>query len=233
MANDVTKERNFVLGLETPDMVTNQFQRADTAPRDPSTNTWGDGVLDATDVVITRQYNLGLLPLSPVGGPVWPVAMRSPNTLWDGFFRPARSLRAGSAGAKPGDEVTIQFIMDSQGDELATSFSLNFDPEALAFVSASLGSGVYDGTFLTLNSGRAADGEVGVLIDSNYPFMAGTHVILSVTFRIPETATAGLHQVDISDSVVRRSVSDSDGKSLPLTYGSGEVLIGTGRSVRK
>jgi subtilisin-like proprotein convertase family protein len=68
LANDIVVLRRFVLGdftIASP----SQFQRADCAPREPATNTYGDGLITAGDVTVARLYVLGSLPPTPAAGP--------------------------------------------------------------------------------------------------------------------------------------------------------------------
>jgi hypothetical protein len=63
LAGDLSQQRRFVAGLDTP-AAGPEFQRADIAPR----ATVGDGNLQAEDLSQQRRYVAGLDPLTGAGG---------------------------------------------------------------------------------------------------------------------------------------------------------------------
>lgn len=65
LSTDITQLRRFATGLDTPNVGTNEFQRADCAPR----STSGDGIINSSDVIQGRRYATGLDPLTGSGGP--------------------------------------------------------------------------------------------------------------------------------------------------------------------
>jgi uncharacterized delta-60 repeat protein/uncharacterized repeat protein (TIGR02543 family) len=78
-SNDVFVIRQMVLGNMTV-ANSNQFQRADCAPRDPS--LFGDGVIASNDVTGVRNYLLGIDLPTPAAGPT--VASRLDSLSWVG-----------------------------------------------------------------------------------------------------------------------------------------------------
>ena len=63
--NDVILVRRFFNGTSTPDPATNEFQRADSAPRATS----GDGIIGSNDIIQTRRYQNGTDPIQNASGP--------------------------------------------------------------------------------------------------------------------------------------------------------------------
>src|SRR6201999_4489342 len=105
----------MVAGL---DVVSNasEFQRADCAPKATS----GDGQLKVTDWVQAGRYGSATDLPTVVGGPTAPV---SPTVLTGG----PRSLNISAGATAQGVAVTLPVVLQSQGNERALGFSVNFD----------------------------------------------------------------------------------------------------------
>jgi phosphatidate phosphatase APP1 len=217
-SNDVTVVRRFVLGLAAPDVPSGQFRRADVSP----TETGGDGRIDATDVTVVRLYALGVLPPTPTGGPGAPTATRSDEDRTEG----ARSIKAATVTASAGQAVTIPVILDAQGNESSASFTLNFNPGVLTFVSASLGSGAPTGSNLGLNTQQTGQGRLGVLIDAVNQYAVGEQQMLNVMFTVAPNAPAGAYPITFSSVPTLQSVSSTSGHLLDTTYTAGGVTVG-------
>src|SRR5205807_7705739 len=108
-------------------------------PYDPAGNS-GDGKLLANDVVQVRRYAATLDPAQPAGGPIAPVPAADPldeaanadNASDSAKSWAIRTVRVVSRVAETGSKVAVSVEMDSQGDEVAMSFGLNFDPATLS-----------------------------------------------------------------------------------------------------
>ncbi|MEQ1607114.1 MAG: MBG domain-containing protein [Pyrinomonadaceae bacterium] len=220
LSNDVSIMRQLVLGTISPDFGNNQFQRADTSPRE----TFGDGRIDATDVTVARLYNLGVFPPTTAAGPTGPVTTGpdSPDVV-------GRIIRAVNTTGVAGQQVTVQFQLDSQGDEASASFTVNWNSAVLTYVSAAVGAGVPTGTNLGLNTSQTAQDRLGVLLDSTNTYAAGTRQILTVTFNVaPLPAGApGTYPVTFSGTPTAQSMSNAQGALLATTYEAGNVVITT------
>ena len=175
---DIAKIRQYFAG-QPFDPAVNEFQRADTADYNPAGNS-GDGKLLANDLVQVRRYAGTLDPSQAAGGPT--VQLPAPDPLdgapqmdngADSARETKRMMRVVSTTAEPGGHVVVSIEMDSQGDEVATSFDLTFDPAKLSNPFAELGTGVPADAVLTVNTTNVEGGQIGVLVDSGYAFGCG------------------------------------------------------------
>ena len=220
LPNDVTIERLFVVGSITPDPSFNEFQRADTAP----SNTGGDGVIDATDLVKVRRYVAGLDNPTGASGPTGPAGPIAPPALTAGDKDDGRSLRLGSVSASAGSRVTVPVELDARGDEVAASFTLNYDPMKLRNPHVDLGAAA-GGAVLTVNTDQP--GRIAVLVDSNNPL---AKQLMSVSFDVTETAASGETTVAFGSDPTPGSISNAVGESLAIRYTNGVITI-TGPNV--
>ncbi|MFZ1702337.1 MAG: sulfatase-like hydrolase/transferase [Pyrinomonadaceae bacterium] len=84
ISGDVVQMRRFAAGLDSPSIDPNEYQRADSAPRD----TLGDGMINSGDVVQTRRYAAGLDPETPAGGPTGPPDVPNPLiSIFENVYR--------------------------------------------------------------------------------------------------------------------------------------------------
>ena len=157
VAGDVVQARRFVAGLDTINAATNEFQRADSAPR----STFGDGALSSADVVQARRYAAALDPPTNAGGPTVAADLGLRAVIGGSLF-----------GAKVVEQDLLRLVRLKDGavvvellsgsEVAAVSFRLSYDA-SLGKPVVSLGD-VPDGAVLTVND-RVA-GELTVLIDS-------------------------------------------------------------------
>lgn len=138
-----------------------------------------------------------------------------------------RVIRATNGGANPGQQVTINVQLDSQGNESSTSFTITFNPAVLTNPQVVLGNGVPTGSNLGTNTSQVAQGNLGVLVDSTNTYTAGTRNILNVTFTIAQGAALGLTPVGFSSTPTGQSVSSANGALLPTTYTPGAIQVGS------
>lgn len=138
-----------------------------------------------------------------------------------------RTIRAGGVTTTVGQTITVPIQLESQGDEASASFTLNFNPAVLTYVSAAVGTGVPAGTNLALNATQAAQGRLGVLLDSTNTYAAGTRQILTVTFTVAANAAAGSYPISFGSTPTTQSVSNAQGVLLTTAYEAGNVLLGT------
>ena len=78
-------------------------------------------------------------------------------------FPPASVRVVNVTNAQSGATVNVPVSLAANGNENGLSFSLNFDPTKLTYVSTALGSGASGATLLT-NAAQAASGKLGVLL---------------------------------------------------------------------
>ena len=58
-SDDIIQIHRFVNRVDVPNSATNEFQRADSATYNPATSTYGNGVIDADDIIQTRVSERG------------------------------------------------------------------------------------------------------------------------------------------------------------------------------
>ena len=224
--NDWVQEGRFVAGV---DIITNagEFQRADCAPRD----SLGDGLITVADWVQAGRYYLGLDPPTAQGGPTGPPSgsnVTTPQigtrTGHDGLPRTI-SIVPLTQGATS-DSVMVQLV--AQGGETALQFSVAFDPTALSFVSASLGSGA-SGAYLIPNTASNATGQLGIalaFLPSQPPkaFAAGTQEVVKLNFN--SISYSNTTSLVFTDSPTIRQVADTNASVLSAGYQNGALQIG-------
>jgi hypothetical protein len=130
-----------------------------------------------------------------------------------------------SAGA--GDKVTVPVEMDAQGDEVATSFTLNFNPAKLSNPQIILGSDAPSGATLTINTESADHGKVMILVDSDTAFekLSSPNRLILVTFDVAPDAASGKTQITFGSDPTAASVSDASAKLLPAVYENGDLTV--------
>ena len=135
--NDVNQARRFLIGIDTFDTTTNEFQRADAAP--PSTR--GDGTYNPADVNQIRRYQIGIDAEQTAGGPTQPSnrpqSSTSAKTTQGKIAKnapegTARRVFVESRNASAGTTVNVNIRVDAVGDETEYGFRINFDNTVLS-----------------------------------------------------------------------------------------------------
>jgi hypothetical protein len=208
----------FVAGLDAPTNA-NEFQRADCAPR----STLGDGQLTVADWVQAGRYAIGADPLTPAGGPAQPGGV--PLVRFTPLDSSSRTITAVNVAGQVGQTCSVSVQLNSQGDENALGFSVNFDPTVLTLLGADPGSGA-GGATLNVNTSNAASGTVGVALamSTGSQFAAGTQEVVKLTFMIAASATDKT-LVSFASQPVIREVANALAETLPTTYVNGSVSI--------
>ena len=223
----------FANGLDSPQTTPNEFQRFDDGPL----ATLGNGTITSSDRTQLDRYSAGLDPLTAAGGPTNPVtvictASSRPETvaeLESEDVADARVIHLISVSGNAGTDVTVYVESDAQGNEVATQYSLNFDPAVLAISDMSgsnpnvkLGSGAPAGTTLTVNASQVAAGHIGIVENFNGAgdgaVTAGTKRIAAVMFHILPSAAFGATPITFDDGVIAKVTSDTNGIGLGTTY---------------
>lgn len=229
----------FANGLDCPQTTPNEFQRYDDGPLP----TLGDGRITSSDRTQLDRYIAGLDPLRVAGGPTNPITVTCTATSRpDEQLAPdsdssaaARITRLVSSSGNPGTDVTVFIDSDAQGDEVATQYSLHFDPSVLAISNNSganpdvtLGGGVSAGTTMTVNATQAANGHLGIFENFNGggqgAISAGTKRITSIKFHILPGAAFGTTPIIFDDGVIAKVTSDPYGIGLGTTYDQNGVV---------
>ena len=139
----------------------------------------------------------------------------------------ARSMRIVSTSGVAGGQVAVTIELDSEGNEVAASFTLNFDPTVLNSPVVALGTGAPANTVLNTNPNLAASGRLGILIYSGNAFAASppARQVVTVTFNIAATAPAGPSAITFVTSPTPLSVSSLQGVLLTTVYEVGVVTV--------
>jgi uncharacterized protein (TIGR03437 family) len=209
----------FVAGLDTL-AAGGEFQRADCAPRE----TRGDGRLAITDWVQAGRYAAGLDPVQTAGGPTSPTsfALTGVTRALAGNAR-ARAVRALNPMFHRGQSHALEIEIEAEGDENALGFSLNFDPGALTFDSASVGYGA-DGALLNVNADQTADGRLGIALalPAGQTLRAGKQTIVTLRFNALSGDGAAT-TISFGDAPIRRQLADVNAVALATSFRDGSV----------
>jgi hypothetical protein len=159
LSNDVIQMERFLNELDVPSTASNEFQRADSAPRVVNNVlTRGDGVINAADVIQARRYLNELDALTTVGGPMAPVSLLSNKSEsadavsakesgvngTDTTAAPeapqATVLRIENTTGSAGNQVTVNLRVDPAGNEAQISTALLFNNSQLTFTGFANGT---------------------------------------------------------------------------------------------
>jgi hypothetical protein len=201
-----------------------EFQRADCAPRE----TLGNGEISVADWVQAGRYAAGLDRTQLAGGPAEPKTAGSaaiPTRPPIAYGPSLRTLSVSDTLAAPGKVVTVPIILESQGDENALGFSVAFDPGALEFAEAGIGTG--SGTaVLNVNASDAVMGRLGfaLALPAGSKFTQGSVETVKVTFKVSPLAS-GTSRVDLVGTPVKLQTCGPDAGILPTTYFAGQVTV--------
>jgi hypothetical protein len=206
----------YAAGLDYPTNAS-EFQRADCAPR----SSLGDGAITVTDWVQAGRYAAGLDPLTPVGGPTSEAPLAPPPGRKD----LSRKIDVLDTVLVQGQTGTVPVVLEAQGNENALGVSLRFDPTALSYAGASLGSGV-SGATLNVNAAQAASGRLGAVLALGIgsAFTPGNHEVLKVNFHVV-APTPGSYPVSFTNSPVHCQVSDTNALALSTSYVNATVAV--------
>jgi hypothetical protein len=138
-----------------------------------------------------------------------------------------RTMTVVSTSGTAGSQVTVSIELDSQGDEVAASFTLLFDPAVLSNPIVALGSGAPAGANLSINPSQIPMGRVGLLVDATTPVAVSppNRQFVTVTFTILANAPLGASAIAFVSSPTSLSVSSALGALLPTVYQAGTVTV--------
>ncbi|MEN9575905.1 MAG: hypothetical protein RL514_3760 [Verrucomicrobiota bacterium] len=172
------------------------------------------GAVGASTVTVIVQDN---------GGTAGDGADRSTNTFLLTVASAEVTFATTAAGA-PGSTVAVPIYLLAAGNESALSFSVNFDPTTLSFLTATVGSGLS----LVANTSQAAAGRVGFLVGRSVgtSFTAGSNALGTLNFQIAPLAAVGNTSLAFGDAPVPREVSDATAHPVShIRYLAGGVAI--------
>jgi hypothetical protein len=206
-----------------------EFQRADCAPR----ATLGDGAITVIDWVQVGLYAAGLDPLTVAGGPTSEVPpgggyVSKPGSTPvtpHGDSPYSRLLEVADTVVLRGLTGTASVQLEAMGDENALGFSLGFDPAAVTYVGASIGS-ASNGVTLIVNDTQAGAGRLGFVLGlgAGSSFVSGTRELVKVTFRAA-TPDQGKYTLSFADQPVPCEVSGTNALPLATGYVNGTITV--------
>ena len=198
---------------------TNEFQRADCAPR----STKGNGLLTASDWVQAGRYAVGLDPHTVLGGPA--EELSEPG---QGIFAASgtnRRLFLRDAAVGQGHTDAIMVSLNCLGNENAVSFSIQFDPAKLRYGGLGVG-GPTAGLTFNFNTNSVGSGRIGVAVATIPGGNLGVGVrelfAVKLVALAPAPATA---TVSFGNVPVPRDVSDGAANSLATDYAGAIITI--------
>ena len=236
---DFTQIGRFVAGLDTIPVlnVSNEFQRADSAPL----NTKGNGVLSISDFTQAGRYAAGLDAINSAGGASQAslfefdetgkltdeslILLNKSKLSKDGTqnFVPT-IVRVVNAQTSSGQQVTVSIETDANGTENGFGFSINYDANKLSnpFVQKGL-----DTQLATLIPNINQTGKIGVVLAMPFgqAIQAGTKQLVTIRFDVAANATGGLTPLTFSDLPVFREVSDVNATVLQSNFQDGNINI--------
>ncbi|MDX2033601.1 MAG: cohesin domain-containing protein [Blastocatellia bacterium] len=222
--NDWVMTGRFAAGLDIA-AVGAEFQRADCSPR----ATRGDGFIDITDWVQAGRYAAGLDPVVPADGPAapsqatrgaGPAAARRATALH------GRDIRVSNASLPRGQTGPVAVEIEAEGNENALGFTLTFDPNALAFVSAAADPGLGN-ALVNVNATAAAQGRVGIALalGAGEKLKAGKQTILLARFTALSSGSAATTEIGFGDQPIRRQVVDLNANSVDAHFVAGTISL--------
>ncbi|HMY71664.1 MAG TPA: pre-peptidase C-terminal domain-containing protein, partial [Blastocatellia bacterium] len=220
----------FVSGVDTP-ADGSEFQRVDCAPK----STLGDGKLTIADWVLAGLYASGGEAALQAGGPSGPVAgvaAFEKEVLTEGFAQAeqqqqqSRAIRVVPATFNRGAENTVSIELNSQGNENAFGFSVNFDTTQLSFVRATLGANA-QGAALNVNNAQIAQGRVGIgiALSSGQTLVTGARQIVNLVFNVPASSSVNSTTISFGDQPIAREVVDATANVLTTNYTAGVITL--------
>jgi len=216
----------FIAGLDTP-AIGSEFQRADCAPK----TTLGDGKISITDWVQAGRYAAGLDSVVAAGGPTTPMSSILPE-LQPPQTEATRTLRAANASFPRGQIGSLAIQLDTQGNENAVAFSLNFDPARLIFLETKVGSDAGDAS-LQINTSQAAQGKIGLAmaLPTGRTLAAGTRTLLNVRFIPAGGEDDSITGVSFGDQLLRRELADVNAVAVANISYTNALITLTGKAV--
>ncbi len=151
------------------------------------------------------------------------------GTITDDDPPPAtlRNIRGVNVTAQPGNQVTMAFILDSQGNERSVSFSTNFSTAILTNPVAAIGDGVPVGSSLVTNTSQLANGRLGIVVTSPGDFIDGPRQVITIRFDLAATAPLGPAPITFGTTPTDQRVLDAAELLLPTTFLTGNIQVGS------
>jgi hypothetical protein len=176
--------------------------------------------LTLTNVLFSQAGNYSVV-ITNTGG-----ATTSSNAILSVNFPPAVVRVISVTNALSGATVVVPVALAANGNENGLSFSLNFDPAKLTYVSAALGVGASEAT-LVLNAVQTTNGKLGMILalPPDKAFPAGTQELVQVSFTSALLTNDDSATLSFGDVPIARQLSDALFNVLAATYVGGAVTI--------
>ena len=247
LSDDVVQIRRFLNGTHTPDPMTSEFQRADSAPY----ATHGDGAIFSNDVVQARRYLNGSDATQTAGGPSVPAnnGGNRPETIGEEDAKRSgkqqkvakeqkvaapegmsRALRVESANSSAGQTVTLNIRVDAAGDESEYGFALNYNSNILTDPVIGAGDAGAAVRSCSIKPAGRLNCSVGAFASSS-PASSDTgigeiaagnnQILMTITFTVSENAPAMTMPVTFSDVNASRDAA----QLLAISSTNGAVTI--------
>ncbi len=235
-SDDIQQIRRFSIGNNLP-YQSNEFQRADCAPRSMS----GDGFVDGDDVQQARRYSIGTDGNQIAGGPTSappPVELDLLDEITrlpfgKQFIRTKNGVQAAPAAFRidaqntsAGSILTVPIRVDTVGNEAGYTFSIAFDSTVLTNPNVVIGDSGGDVLFNANNPGQIG---FSVTTFSGGTIAEGSNkTLVTVTFTVAAVAQPGTVPITFTDTPARRKASPVD-PNFPITqptYTGGTITIG-------
>ncbi|MBP6003015.1 MAG: VCBS repeat-containing protein [Pyrinomonadaceae bacterium] len=222
---DYVKTGLFAVGIETPDLLSNEFQRADSSPR----ATRGDGLITAADYVQAGRYAVGLDNLQPAGGTLSPGLFSITEMIKEleqnQLALLPRIISAEDASSSQGQTVIVSIKIDANGDENGFGFTISYDGTKLSSPVVSTGA---DMPLSSPFANTLIPGKVGVItaLPTLGTMPAGTREIVRIQFQVAPDAPFGPTPISFTGAPpVVNMVSSAEAGALPTTFTAGTVTI--------
>jgi hypothetical protein len=141
---------------------------------------------------------------------------------------PPVKLFIGTTNVMGGSTFTLPVYLIANGNENAFKFSIAFNTQRLAYVTADLGSGATDAT-LSLTTTQALTGKIGIqmLLPDGETFAPGTQEVVRVTFTSGfVTNTPVVTPVNFTNTPISRVVTDLNQVNLATNFVNSTVTLG-------
>ena len=139
----------------------------------------------------------------------------------------ARVMRVVSVNAVRGQTVTVPIEWETDGNEVAVGFSIQYNQAIFSNPTVVLGSGVPTGSALTINPNHTADGRLGILMDSGFAFAPAppAREVVRVTFNVAAGAPLGPTPITFGNAPIPQSASNPNGDLITSFFEGGVITV--------
>ncbi len=143
-----------------------------------------------------------------------------------------RTVRMTNGAAQPGQVVNLRVELDAVGNETSLIFSFGRNQAVLTnpvITLVTTGNGAPAGAGLTLNESQAAQGLIGVIVDTptTAPWTAGTRQVVNIAFTVAANAQIGNYPVVFGNVPTPSSLGNTANGLLPINFVNGNVQVGS------